>query len=75
MPLPQPHHRHRVRKRRRPHWDRPRHFGLSAILGSCVGLLMSWSFLKEYEQRPPVVLASSDSAAPNCPPVDCCVKP
>jgi DNA-binding transcriptional regulator PaaX len=75
MPLPQPHRRYRVRKRGRRHWDRPWHFVVSTILGTCVGLLMSRSFLKEYEQRPAIVLALSDSAAPNCPPINCCVKP
>jgi hypothetical protein len=77
MPLPQPHHRYRVRKRGRRHWDRPRHIVLCTILGTCVGLLMSWGFFKEYEfeQRPAIVLAWSDSEGPNCSPVSCCEKP
>ena len=36
---------------------------------------MSWGFLKENEQRPAIALALSDSAAPNCPPINCFVKP
>lgn len=77
MPLPQTRRRYRVRKRGRRHWDRPRHIFVSTILGTCVGLLMSWSFVKEYEyeQRQAIALAWSDPEAPNCPSVSCCEKP
>jgi hypothetical protein len=40
----------------------PSHFVLSTILGTGVGLLMCWSFQREYEQRTPVVLAAARAA-------------
>jgi hypothetical protein len=58
----------------RRRWDRPRHFVVQHHSRNLCRALRSWSFLKEYEQRPALVLALSDWAAPNRPPTDCCLK-
>jgi hypothetical protein len=63
----------RVRVRRRPRsWDRPRHFILSILLGTCVGLLMTLDFVREYEQNPAKVVMGCDV---KCPPTRCSSDP
>lgn len=64
----------RVRCRQRS-WDRPHHFILSVLLGTCVGLLMTLDFVREYEQNPSKVVLDCDTALAKCAPTRCIFGP
>lgn len=81
MPLEGPHQPiswERVRKRRhhrRGSPDHLRHFLLSIALGLCLGVLLSFNFDREYEEKASTVVIACDAPPVKCPPVRCTTEP